>query len=152
MNKISSAYNRRLPLIGATLGVIGFAVGIFMPALYGQEVPTAMLILPLMVVPLIAYVLYKVFAGLADEVWDAGDALVVKAGGQEARIPLGEIVNVGYSMLINPPRVVLLLRNPTQLGQEISFIPKREFTLNPLARSKLIDDLIMRVDVARRKR
>jgi hypothetical protein len=151
MTKISSTYNRRLPMVGAFLGLIGFGMAILVPASLGQKFEPVVL-LPLIVLPLVAYVIYKLFAGLADEVWDDGDALVVKRGGQEARIPLSEIVNVGYSMLINPPRVALMLRNPTELGQEISFIPKREFTFNPMARSKLIDDLIWRVDAARRRR
>ena len=54
-----------------------------------------------------------VSADLVDEVWDDGNALLVKNRGQEQRIALADIKNVNYSPFVNPPRVTLSLRRPT---------------------------------------
>ena len=45
----------------------------------------------------------KVILNLVDAVLDAGDALVVRCGGQEERIALSDIKNVNYSPYMSPP-------------------------------------------------
>ena len=45
----------------------------------------------------------KVILNLVDAVPDAGDALVVRCGGQEERIALSDIKNVNYSPYMSPP-------------------------------------------------
>jgi hypothetical protein len=65
------------------------------------------------------FIMQKLVFDLVDEVWDDGDALVVKNRGQEQRIALSEIKNVNYSPFINPPRVTLSLRRPTIFGEQI---------------------------------
>jgi len=60
------------------------------------------------------YFLMKRFVfNLVDEVLDAGDALLVKNGGQQERIPLADITNISYAQMMNPPHVTLSLRQPT---------------------------------------
>ena len=86
---------------------------------------------------------------LADEVWDDGSALIVKNKGQDDRIALSNIINVSYSPLINPPLVTLMLRQPSVFGTEISFSAPVRFM--PFTKSPLLEDLIRRVDAARRK-
>ena len=84
---------------------------------------------------------------LADEVWDAGKELVVKNKGRETHVPLAEIVNLNYQGFVNPPRITLLLRQPCELGAEISFMaPMRilPYSMPPIAKN-----LIARIDVAR---
>jgi hypothetical protein len=107
---------------------------------------------PFLVVPafMIGYfIIKKLIADLVDEVWDDGDALVVKNRDQEQRIALSDIKNVSYSPFINPPRVTLSLRRPTIFGDEITFgAPVR---LVPFSKSPVITDLIERVDLARNK-
>ena len=89
----------------------------------------------------------KLVFDLVDEVWDDGDALVVKNRGQEQRIAFSDIKNVNYSPFVNPPRVTLSLRRPTIFGEQITFCaPVR---LVPFSTSPVINDLIERVDRAR---
>ena len=107
---------------------------------------------PFLVVPafMIGYfIIRKLIVDLVDEVWDDGDALVVKNRDQEQRIALSDIKNVIYSPFINPPRVTLSLRRPTIFGDEITFgAPVR---LVPFSTSPVITDLIERIDPARSK-
>jgi hypothetical protein len=51
--------------------------------------------------------------------------------------------------MINPPRVTLTLRQPSIFGTEVSFSAPVRFI--PFAKSPLVEDLIRRVDAARRK-
>jgi hypothetical protein len=67
------------------------------------------------------FLMQKLVFDLIDEVWDDGDALVVKNDGQDQRVALSDIKNVNYSPLINPPRVTLSLRRPTVFGEQIAF-------------------------------
>ncbi len=91
----------------------------------------------------------KLVFDLVDEVWDDGDTLVVKNSGEEQRIALADIKNVNYSAMISPPRVVLSLRRPTIFGEAVAFCAPLRLVL--FATSPIIDDLIERIDVARRK-
>jgi hypothetical protein len=98
------------------------------------------------------FMMKKLVWDLVDEVYDCGDLLLVRERGEEVRIPLSDIINVSASMLVNPPRVTLRLVKPGRFGDEISFSPVRPLTINPFARNQMIDDLIIRVDMARSKR
>jgi hypothetical protein len=111
-------------------------------------------IVPFLVMPLImmafgAFLFRMLIWDLADEVADAGDYLLVRKAGVEERVALSEIINVGMSWATNPPRLSLRLRKPGKFGDEIVFIPIRNFTLNPFARNPVAEDLIRRVDLAR---
>jgi hypothetical protein len=82
-------------------------------------------------------------------VLDAGNALVVRSGGQEERIALSEIKNVNYSPYMSPPQVILSVRRHTVFGETIAFCaPVNIFTFQS---SPIIYDLIDRVDAARQK-
>ena len=91
----------------------------------------------------------KLLSNLADEVWDAGDELVVRDRGVEAHVPLSNIVNVSCEWLTNPQRITLTLREPSMLGSEIVFAPLVQWVL--LRRSPIADDLVRRVEEARRR-
>lgn len=114
-------------------------------------------VIPMLIVPVvmavIGYLLFRrLLFDLVDDVWDDGDALVVKSAGVEQRVPLGNIINIGYSLLTNPERVTLTLRDAGALGKEITFIPvRRPFSFQWLSRNPIIDELIGRVDQARRR-
>ena len=93
----------------------------------------------------------KLLWDLADEVQDGGDYLLVRKGAIEKRIPLADIFNVSMSQFTNPKRITLRLRSPCEWGDEIAFIPKMPaFRLNPFARNAVAEDLMRRVDQARR--
>jgi hypothetical protein len=152
MKKISSTSNKRFAIAGAVLGVVGASVGIFARMSQAQTIEPALLIFPIFMLGVLSFVFYVIFHGLVDEVWDDGDALVVKDKGQQVRVPLYEIINVGYSQMSNPQRITLTLRNLTLLGREISFVPERTYTWGFWGRNKLIDELVVRVDAARRSK
>lgn len=98
------------------------------------------------------FLMKKLAWDLMDEVFDCGDALVVKKDGEEERIPLSNIMNVNASTHMNPPRVTLRLVNAGRFGSEVTFSPPAKFSFNPFAKNPLIDELIVRVDRARLKR
>jgi uncharacterized membrane protein len=90
----------------------------------------------------------KLVLDLVDEVWEDGDTLVVRNKGEEDRIRLSDIINVSYSPVGNPPRVTLSLRTPSRFGDRVSFAGP--VTVIPFTESPLIEQLIVRVDAARR--
>jgi hypothetical protein len=110
--------------------------------------PVAFFIMPAFMAAFGYFIMKKLVFDLADEVFDAGDALVVRFGSEQERIPLSEIINVSYSYMVNPPRITLTLRTPGNFGKEVSFSPPTTFV--PFAKSPIVADLIERVDVARR--
>ena len=134
-------------------GVI--ALGVVAPLLLTRGSPNAppwpVFAAPLAVAIVIYVVLRKLVFDLADEVWDEGDALRVRFGEEEERIPLAEIINVSYAGITNPPRITLTRRTAGRFGREVTFSPQQSF-LSPLFRpNPLVNDLIERVDAARRR-
>ncbi len=93
------------------------------------------------------FIMKKLVWDLADEVLDAGDALVIRRGGEQERVPLSDIINVSYAWAQGPPRVTLSLRTAGKFGNEISFAAPQRFV--PFSKSPVIVDLIQRVDAAR---
>jgi hypothetical protein len=152
MKRLSSRatffYKRIFPAL-----FIGFLIlFVAIPFLTGGR-PAGYQSLPFIIVPLVMVVIFyvvmkKLIFDLVDEVVDLGDALLVKNGDQEDRITLSNIINVNYTPLMNPPRVTLSLRKPSLFGKQVSFFAPVRFM--PFATSPLIDDLITRVDAARR--
>lgn len=93
----------------------------------------------------------KLLWDLADEVFEDGDTLLVKQGGDQERIPLSNIMNVSIGNS-SPRRITLRLRNPGRFGNEVTFAPKQGLTFNPFAKNAVAEDLIMRVEQARSRR
>jgi hypothetical protein len=85
---------------------------------------------------------------VVDQVWDADETLVVRNKGEEDRIRLSDIVSVGRTAFVRPPRVTLTLRAPGRFGEEVSFFGPVKLPL--LAESRVIEQLIAKVDAARR--
>lgn len=106
---------------------------------------------PVLMLAVFAVVYRLLIWGLADEVRDAGDTLLVRRGSTEARVALADVMNVSLSQFTNPRRLTLRLRTPGVFGDEIVFIPKAPvFQFNPFARNAIAESLIRRVDAARR--
>lgn len=94
-------------------------------------------------VPVGYLILSKTLFNVVDEVWDDGDALVIKDRGREARIALRDIADATYRSWFNPPRVTLRLWRPSVFGPQITFsAPVR---VVPLTVNPAIDDLIKRI-------
>ena len=110
--------------------------------------PAGILIGPAIMAGVGFFVMKKLVFNLADEVSDDGDALIVRFGSEEERIPLSQIMNVSYSYMSNPNRVTLTLRTPCRFGTEVAFTPPQRFL--PFAKSPIVADLIERIDATRR--
>jgi hypothetical protein len=153
MRRISSQwtffYKFIFPIVWVGFIIVFPAVAVFAPARSGQGLPIPALIVPVIMIGVGYALMKKLIFNLADEVWEDGDALVVKKGGQEERVALSDIKNVNYSTMSSPPRVVLSLRRPSIFGDQVAFCAPIRFV--PFATSPIIDDLINRIDVARRK-
>jgi len=143
-SRLTFFYKRILPIFW--FGVL-IVVLLFSLAAPGPP-PIGMVIVPMVMIGVGAVIMKLFVLDLLDQVFDDGDALVLKNRGQEERIPFSDIKNVSYSPFINPPRVVLSLRRPTIFGDKVAFCaPVR---IVPFASSAAIDDLIERIDRARR--
>jgi hypothetical protein len=66
---------------------------------------------------------------LADEVFLDQGEVIVRKGGKEIRFGVTHIINVNSSIMINPERITLTLREESELGREIVFCPKHRFHL-----------------------
>ena len=149
MRRISSKttfwYKRVFPAIWVGFLLVFIGISLFGAGSRGNLFTAApFVIVPLAMMGFGFFFMKKLVLDLADEVWDDGDALVVKNSGQEQRIALADIKNVNYSAMMSPPRVVLSLRRPTIFGEEIAFCaPPR---LVPFSTSPVIGDLIERVE------
>jgi hypothetical protein len=86
---------------------------------------------------------------LVDQVYDCGDFLLVRKHGEEDRIPLSCIINVTFSMNVQPARITLALAHPGKFGPEISFALPPRIYINPLAKNEVAEDLIVRANKAR---
>lgn len=149
-SRMTSFYKFVFPLLW--LG----ALGIFVLLGFMNVVAMAQSAIPFFIMPIfmagIGYVVYRaLLAGLMDEVWDNGMELLVVNGGQVEHVPFGDIVNVSYMGLTNPKRATLLLRRSSRWGVKLSFIPVRgSISLWNLMDNKMLDELILRIDQARR--
>jgi hypothetical protein len=153
MRRVSSKmtfFNKRVfPAIWFGFLIVFIGIALFSGAGRNAASPLPFLIAPAIMIVFGYVIMKKLVFDLVDEVWDDGDSLVVKNRGEEQRIALGDIKNLSYSPFMNPPRVTLSLRRPTVFGEQITFsAPVR---LVPFSTSPVINDLIDRIDQARRK-
>ena len=113
--------------------------------------PVIVFVMPVLVCGIGFFVMRRLVFDLADEVVDEGDALRVRFGHEEERIPLADIMNVSYAGMTSPPRVTLTLRSPCRFGREVTFSPPRTFLGSLAGSNPLVKELIERVDAARRR-
>ena len=114
--------------------------------LTGIESP--MFIIVPFVMSVMGYFLFKKLVwDLADEVYDKGDELLFRKGNKEQRVKLKDIINIDYSHMNSPERVVVHVRTSGKIGNELAFsLPVR---FNPFSKSPLVRELIERVDQAK---
>src|SRR5215471_5888890 len=111
-SKLTYVYKRIFPVVW--FGALALIVGVVLAAsLAAKSWPP----LPFLIVPasiaLIGYVVMeKLVFDLVDEVIDDKEALIIRNGRQQERVDLHDIVHVGFSQFVNPPRVTLSLRKP----------------------------------------
>jgi hypothetical protein len=132
-------------------GLIYFVVSSW--AMNEQTTDPMIFVVPVIMAIFGVVLMKKLIWDLADAVYDCGDSLLVRKRGMEERIHLSNIINVSVSTMSNPPRITLRLDKPGRLGNEIAFSPVfPAISFNPFPKSKVGDDLIVRVDRARVKR
>lgn len=147
-SKMTFFYKRIFPVIW-----FGFLAAFFVIGLAKGSATDPMSNLPSLIVPvvmaIIGYqIMKKMSFNLVDQVFDLGDALLVRNGGQEERIALADIKNVNFFPYMSPPQVTLSLRRPSVFGDTIVFCaPAR---IMPLSPSPTIEKLVDRIDAARR--
>jgi hypothetical protein len=152
MRRISSRatfyYKRIFPIMWFGLLAL-FVVGALVYASDAvQYQPSFFLVIPIGMAIVGFFIMKFLVFDLVDEVLDDGDALIIRNGSQEERVPFSEIMNVSYSMMVNPPRVTLSLRRPSRFGAKVTFCAPLRFI--PFSPSPIIDDLIARIDAKRR--
>ena len=149
-SKMTFFYKRVFPFIWFGVLLLLIAFGLFTMSRGGLASNVPFLIVPVLMAVFGYRIMKKLVFNLADEVLDAGDALVVRSGGQEERIALSDIKNVNYSPYMSPPQVTLSVRRPTVFGDTIMFCAP--VSMLPLRSSPIIAELVDRIDAARRNK
>jgi hypothetical protein len=90
-SKMTFFYKRIFPIRWFSFLAVFFAVGSFSGPRGGQAAPTPFLIVPIALATFGYWIMKKLIFNLVDEVLDAGDALIVRGGGQEERIAFSDI-------------------------------------------------------------
>jgi len=148
-SRMTFFYKRIFPVIW-----FGFLAAFFLFGLLKGAAADPISNLPFLIVPvvmaIIGYrIMKKISFNLVDEVFDLGDALLVRSGGREERVALADIKNVNFFPYMSPPQVTLSLQRPSVFGDTIVFCaPLR---IMPLSPSPTIEKLIDRIDDARRR-
>ena len=149
-SRITFFYKRVFPFIWFGVLLLLIAFGLFTMSRGDLASNVPFLIVPVLMAVFGYRIMKKLVFNLADEVLDAGDALVVRSGGQEERIALSDIKNVNYSPYMSPPQVTLSVRRPTVFGDTIMFCAP--VSMLPLRSSPIIAELVDRIDAARRNK
>ena len=154
MTRISSKWTRFNKAIFPALW-FGFLT-IFIVSSFAFDKPAeaaVMLVAMPMAMMLFGFLLFrKLMWDLVDEVYDCGESLLVRNRGREERISLSNVMHVNVSTMMNPTRITLRLDKPSRnFGGEIAFAPETPPTINPFAKNRIGEDLVARVDRARRQ-
>jgi hypothetical protein len=105
-------------------------------------------LLVIAVMAAIGYVMMRALVfDLVDEMYLGQDELIVRNGGEEERVPLSNVINVNATVMTNPERITLTLREPSKFGKEIVFEPPLRFW--HFGRHPLAAELIQLADAAR---
>lgn len=60
---------------------------------------------------------------LADQVFDAGNSLVIRSKGKELAIPFANIADVKYALVADPPRIVITFSTAAVPHANVQFMP-----------------------------
>ena len=149
-SRMTGFHKRLFPAIW--FGFIAFFVVTALTRGVARDGRWMVLLMPCLMAALGFFLMKKIVWDLVDEVYDCGDSLLVRNRGEEERIPLANIMNVSASTHMNPPRITLRLVHPGRLGAEVTFSPQSKLLFIPFAKNPVAEDLIVRVDQARRRR
>jgi hypothetical protein len=139
-SEITFFYKRLLPIVWL-FGILGFLLISYLD-LHDIEPSIKMTMIVAMLIFFFVYLF--VVSAAADEVLDAGSALVVRRGKQEERIELSDIKKIKYIPLMRLPVVTVSLRRDTVFGNRVTFCAPLSFGESPV-----IHDLVDRVEASR---
>lgn len=152
MKLISSRSDRIIKRVFPAMWFVLLAVFVISD-LVGRELGAESLLLHLIMPVLAGVLIYLYIKGAvlnaADEVYDDGDALVVRVGGVEERISLSNIAQIKASVMGSTgtiyatARVTLILRHTCRFGKAIRFHSRPHIGL--WNTSPDIDDLLRRI-------
>jgi len=140
---IASKFASSLPIFVLLLMIVGE----FLQMRAGRE---SLLALSLLAGTLVIYILIcRIFVwSLVEEVFDAGDHLVIRNGKSSLQISLTDIDEVIDKALARPPRVIVRLSTPSVMGTALAFVPMdAESGVN--FRGSIARDLRLRVEAAK---
>ena len=130
-------------MLAVTVSIVGDIVR-------GRSTASFSDLLPFWAIGVLGYVINRFFTfGLADEVLDAGDHLVIRIGATSARVAPADIESVSEFPFSRPRRITLRLWRLGPLGRVIAFLPFDGFFLTGF-RSRVANDLKERVERAQR--
>jgi hypothetical protein len=90
------------------------------------------------------FIMKTISFDLVDEVYDYGDALLFRNAGKSVRVNLSDIEWVKYLTGTHLPRVTILLKVESELGDRLTFLAQGNWI--PFKKHRNIEDLIKRVD------
>jgi hypothetical protein len=154
MTRISSKtvryYKFLFPVLWLAILIVVATGGFYTYLATGQQPPATVYIAPFLLAGLGVLVMRALIFDLVDEVWDAGDSLIVIDKGRRETIPLSKILNVNYAAT-NPRRIRLTLSNADGELHEIVFSPvTRSRDYMQWLRNSVADDLIRRIHGVKR--
>ena len=122
ISSINTFFHKLIVPLGAGLFSAVLIVGALVdqPKQGGNRI--AAVVGPLLMAGLIFVLLRQRNFCLADEIYDLGDALLVRKQGKETKIPLPNISRVTTTGGRGAKRVILSLVSPCEFGTEIVFI------------------------------
>ena len=127
-----------------SVGFLALWTSLAVPAIIKGGMPVFALLIPIGLAVFGYFFMRWLVFPLADEVFLDGDDLLVRKNDLEARIPVRQIINVDSSMMTNPERITLSLREPCVFGHEIIFSPIHRFHL--FSRHPIAEELIARAN------
>jgi hypothetical protein len=146
MKKISSGmtiwHRRVFPFL--LFGFLALWTSFAAPAIIKSGDSMFVLFIPVMLAIFGYFMMRWLVFPLADEVFLDGDTVLVRKDGTEARFPVRHIINVDSSMMTNPERITLTLREPCELGREIVFMPTYRFHF--FSRHPIAEELIAKAN------
>lgn len=146
MRKISSGmtfwHRRAFPVFW--FGFLALWSALAAPAIIKQGASIFILLMPLAMAAFGYLLMRWLIFPLADEVFLDNDDVIVRKDGKEARFPVRQIINVDSSVMVNPERITLTLREPCELGREIVFSPCFRFHL--FSRHPIAEELIAKAN------
>jgi hypothetical protein len=153
LKKISTPYNFSMKVFPFVFyGMLAVFLGLMWMGGVFRSNPM-FLVVPV-IMSVVGYFFMKIAYGeLVDEVFDCGEHLLVRKGSVEVRIPLQNIINVNFEINQKPARLRLKLSKPCPLGNEIVFAlpPQLGFYFMPIPRSDIAENLIQRINEARKQ-